>query len=162
MNILLTGATGYIGSHTAVALACIAGGKLDVKSFNIVLLDNLCNSDLAVVDRIQEIIRVKPNPVKNTSITFIQGDIRDTSLLTQVLHDHQIDSVIHFAGLKAVGESVNNVKVPLQFVNRRAGDIATCYADTNKAFSTLNWVATRSLADMCQSAWLFEQSSTKK
>jgi UDP-glucose 4-epimerase len=54
-------------------------------------------------------------------------------------------------------ESVNNVKVPLQFVNRRAGDIATCYADTHKAFSTLNWMANRNLADMCQSAWQFEK-----
>jgi UDP-glucose 4-epimerase len=59
-------------------------------------------------------------------------------------------------------ESVNKVTVPLQFVNRRAGDIATCYADTNTALSTLKWFATRSLADMCQSAWHFEKNSTKQ
>jgi UDP-glucose 4-epimerase len=52
-------------------------------------------------------------------------------------------------------ETVNDVNVPLQFVDRRAGDIAVCYADTQKALNTLNWSATKSLTDMCQSAWPF-------
>lgn len=347
MKVLLTGGTGYIGSHTALSLAKVAT--------HIVLYDNLSNSEIGAVERILKILQnardsVLTNLVKAPFITFIQGDIRDTSLLTHVLRDHQIDSVIHFAGLKAVGESVaqpveyyannvqgtisllqamqacdvkkmvfsssatvygepqqlpltethltsatnpygrsklhieemlndlclsdpswsvvclryfnpvgahssgligerpsgtpnnlmpfvtqvasgqrkhlnvfgkdyptpdgtgvrdfihvvdlaeghvaaldyvdkhvgweainlgtgkgcsvlelvhafesvNNVSVPLQFVKRRTGDIATCYADTNKALSTLNWVATRNLADMCQSAWHFEKTSTKQ
>lgn len=350
MDILLTGGTGYIGSHTTVTLAKSLSTLISDKPHHIILFDNLSNSDFATFERIQEIIPAEPALVKNTSITFIQGDIWDTSLLTHVLINHQIDSVIHFAGLKAVGESVaqpvyyyannvqgtisllqamqacnvkkivfsssatvygelqqlpltethptratnpygrsklhieemlhdlclsdpnwsvvclryfnpvgahssgligerpsgtpnnlmpyisqvasgkrthlnvfghdyptpdgtgvrdyihvvdlaeghvaaleyvgkhvgweainlgtgkgcsvlelvktfesvNNVKVPLQFVNRRAGDIATCYADTQKALSTLNWVATRSLADMCQSAWQFEKNSSKQ
>jgi len=362
MNVLLTGGTGYIGSHTAVALAKAAT--------HIVLYDNLSNSEVGTVERIQEIIQsarasalttetsaqdlvkapVVAPPVKDPSLTFIQGDIRDTELLSRVLRDHKIDAIIHFAGLKAVGESVtqpleyyannvqgtlsllqamqachvkkivfsssatvygepqqlplteihptraanpygrsklhieemlydlclsdpawsvvclryfnpvgahssgligerpsgvpnnlmpyitqvasgqrshlnvfgkdyptpdgtgvrdyihvvdlaqghvaaldyvakqlgwqainlgtgkgcsvlelvkafesvNHVSVPLQFVGRRPGDIAACFADTHKALNTLNWVATRGIADMCQSAWQFEQNSTKQ
>ena len=344
MNVLLTGGTGYIGSHTAVALAESLGALISEKTHHIVLLDNLCNSEIATVDRIETILGTN----QAFDLTFIQGDIRDTTLLMQVLSNHQIDAVIHFAGLKAVGESVaqpveyyannvqgtisllqamqacnvkkmvfsssatvygepqqlpltethptratnpygrsklhieeilhdvclsdpewsvvclryfnpvgahksgligerpsgtpnnlmpyisqvavgqrshlnvfgndyptpdgtgvrdyihvvdlaeghvaaldyatnhagwqainlgtgkgcsvlelvhtfetvNNVTVPVQFVDRRAGDIAVCYADTQKALNTLNWSATKNLTDMCQSAWQFEQSMT--
>ena len=90
MNILLTGGMGYIGSHTAVALQ--AAGH------NPVLYDNLCNSKADVLERIGRISGSQP--------AFVQGDIRDTALLTQTLREHCIDAVIHFAGLKAVGESV--------------------------------------------------------
>lgn len=90
MNILLTGGVGYIGSHTAVALAK-AGHKA-------VLFDNLCNSNAGVVDRIETIVEKR--------LAFIEGDIRDTDLLTQILREYEIEAVIHFAGLKAVGESV--------------------------------------------------------
>lgn len=90
MNILLTGGTGYIGSHTAVVLAQ-AGHQ-------VLLYDNLCNSSIDVLARLQRILGHSPR--------FTQGDLRDTALLTQVLQDQQIDAVVHFAGLKAVGESV--------------------------------------------------------
>lgn len=90
MNILLTGGTGYIGSHTAVVLA-EAGHK-------VVLYDNLSNSKLEVVDRLETILGTRP--------LFIEGDIRDRSLLAEVLKLQNIDAVVHFAGLKAVGESV--------------------------------------------------------
>lgn len=90
MNILLTGGMGYIGSHTAVALQ--AAGHSPV------LYDNLCNSKADVLERIGRISGSQP--------AFVQGDIRDTALLTQTLREHCIDAVIHFAGLKAVGESV--------------------------------------------------------
>ena len=344
MNVLLTGGIGYIGSHTAVALAESLGALISEKTHHIVLLDNLCNSEIATVDRIKTIMGAN----SACALTFIQGDIRDTTLLTQVLSNQQIDAVIHFAGLKAVGESVaqpveyyannvqgtisllqamqacnvkkmvfsssatvygepqqlpltethptratnpygrsklhieeilhdvclsnpewsvvclryfnpvgahkssligerpsgtpnnlmpyisqvavgqrshlnvfgndyptpdgtgvrdyihvvdlaeghaaalnyatkhagwqainlgtgkgcsvlelvhtfetvNNVTVPVQFVDRRAGDIAVCYANTQKALNTLNWSATKNLTDMCQSAWQFEQSIT--
>lgn len=92
MNILLTGGTGYIGSHTAVVLA-EAGN-------NIVLYDNLCNSFESVVGRLERII--------GGVVPFIQGDVRDTNLLIGVMQKYRIDAVIHFAGLKAVGESVSN------------------------------------------------------
>ena len=90
MNILLTGGTGYIGSHTATVLAA-AGHR-------VVLYDNLCNSSADVVDRLEEITGQR--------MPFIEGDVRDVGLLTDTLKQHDIDSVIHFAGLKAVGESV--------------------------------------------------------
>ena len=90
MNILLTGGTGYIGSHTAVSLSeC---GHL------VVLYDNLSNSNFGVVNYIYKII--------GKTIPFVQGDVRDTNLLISTLKTYQIDAVIHFAGLKAVGESV--------------------------------------------------------
>ena len=90
MSILLTGGTGYIGSHTAVTL--LEAGQ------QVVLLDNLCNSRRDVVARIGEIAGKAP--------PFIEGDVRDTALVRKTLEDHGCDSVIHFAGLKAVGESV--------------------------------------------------------
>jgi UDP-glucose 4-epimerase len=92
MNILLTGGTGYIGSHTAVTLATAA--------HNVVLYDNLSNSKANVVDKLQTIT--------GRQLPFIQGDMRDTILLKRTLQEYQIDAVIHFAGLKAVGESVKN------------------------------------------------------
>ena len=90
MNILLTGGTGYIGSHAAVAL--VQAGH------EIVLFDNLSNSHRQVLDRLEEIL--------GHAVVFVEGDIRETSLMEQVLKQHRIDAVMHFAGLKAVGESV--------------------------------------------------------
>jgi UDP-glucose 4-epimerase len=90
MNILLTGGTGYIGSHTAVALA--------QSGHHVVLLDNLANSEAAVADRVSRIV--------GRAVPFVQGDVRDTALVRDALTSHAIDAVIHFAGLKAVGESV--------------------------------------------------------
>ena len=102
MNILLTGGTGYIGSHTAVVLIQ-AGHK-------VVLFDNLSNSRRDVVDRLESIT--------NQSIPFVEGDIRDTSLLSKTIKDYQVDAVIHFAGLKAVGESVEK---PLEYFDNNVG-----------------------------------------
>ncbi|WP_394560358.1 UDP-glucose 4-epimerase GalE [Aquipseudomonas alcaligenes] len=90
MNVLLTGGTGYIGSHTAIALSQLG--------HQIVLYDNLSNSSDAVLGKLTQITGKK--------INFIKGDVRHTELLTDTLALHNIDAVIHFAGLKAVGESV--------------------------------------------------------
>lgn len=92
MNILLTGGTGYIGSHAAVTL--LQAGH------EVILLDNLSNSDKNVVERIERIT--------GKSVTFVQGDVRDVTLTTQALQQYAVEAVIHFAGLKAVGESVAN------------------------------------------------------
>lgn len=106
MNILLTGGTGYIGSHTAVVL--IDAGH------NVVLFDNLSNSRRDVVDRLKKITK--------QDIHFIEGDIRDTALLSKTIKVHQVNAVIHFAGLKAVGESVEK---PLEyFDNNVCGTIS--------------------------------------
>src|SRR5579872_6278725 len=90
MAILLTGGTGYIGSHTCVEL--IGAG------YETLLYDNLCNSSPVVVERIARITGRRP--------PFVEGDIRDRAALDRVFDAHPIDAVIHFAGLKAVGESV--------------------------------------------------------
>lgn len=90
MNILLTGGTGYIGSHTAVVLAR--------KGHRVVLYDNLSNSSADVAARVGRITQ--------QSVPLIRGDVRDTVLLEQVLQQRGIEAVLHFAGLKAVGESV--------------------------------------------------------
>ena len=90
MSILVTGGTGYIGSHTTVELLN-AGHK-------VVIVDNLSNSKALVVDRIEKITGKRP--------TFIKCDLLDIDALEKVFAEHpDIDSVVHFAGLKAVGES---------------------------------------------------------
>ncbi|WP_160012583.1 UDP-glucose 4-epimerase GalE [Rhizobium sp. 18055] len=92
MNILLTGGTGYIGSHTAVELA--------MRGYNVILLDNLENSSEKVVDQIAAISGVR--------CAFVKGDVRDRFLVKGILREHQIDAVIHFAGLKSVSDSVSD------------------------------------------------------
>jgi UDP-glucose 4-epimerase len=90
MTILVTGGAGYIGSHTTLALL-LAG-------YDVVVLDNLCNSSAESLARVTRIV--------GRDVNFVQGDIRDAALLARVFVVHNIDSVLHFAGLKAVGESV--------------------------------------------------------
>lgn len=102
MNILLTGGTGYIGSHTAAALVN-AGYK-------VVLYDSLANSDNLVIHQLEKITGVR--------LSFVHGDIRDTEFVATTLDAFEIDVVIHLAGLKAVGESVSN---PLAYYNNNVG-----------------------------------------
>lgn len=105
MDILVTGGAGYIGSHTVVQL-------LETGS-NVVVLDNLCNANPEVFNRIETITGKRP--------IFIQGDIRDSEVLNQIFTDYKIDAVIHFAGLKAVGESV--AKPVLYYQNNVEGSV---------------------------------------
>ncbi|MBJ6609890.1 MAG: UDP-glucose 4-epimerase GalE [Candidatus Thiothrix moscowensis] len=110
-TILVTGGAGYIGSHTCIEL--LAAG------FNVIVLDNLCNSSAEALKRAADI-------AGHDSIPLIQGDIRDAALLEQIFTQHAIDSVIHFAGLKAVGESVEK---PLAYYdNNVAGTISLLQA----------------------------------
>ncbi len=88
--ILITGGTGYIGSHTVV--------ELMAEGHEVFIIDNLCNSKASVLDRIERIVGRRPG--------FAQLDVRDRAALRQLLYAHRFDAVIHFAGLKAVGESV--------------------------------------------------------
>ena len=110
MKILLTGGVGYIGSHTAVAL--IEAG------YEVVLYDNLDNSRADVVRRIRLLT--------GSPCVFVQGDVCDTALLTQVLRSQHIDAVIHFAGHKAVGESV--IKPIEYYANNVYGTISLLQA----------------------------------
>ncbi len=110
MRVLLTGGTGYIGSHTAVCL--IESGHVPV------LYDNLSNSKPEVVDAIETITGVRP--------IFIKGDIRDKNALITAMREHAIEAVIHFAGLKAVGESCE--KPLLYYDNNIGGTVALLQA----------------------------------
>ncbi len=90
MKILVTGGLGYIGSHTCVELLN--------EGYEVVVIDNLSNSKIEVVDKIKTIT--------NKDFKFYQGDLRDKDFVDNIFKENEIDSVIHFAGLKAVGESV--------------------------------------------------------
>ena len=90
MNVLVTGGAGYIGSHTCVEL--LQSGH------SVVVVDNLCNSSSKSLERVKEIT--------GKDLVFYEGDVRDEALLENIFASHPIDCVIHFAGLKAVGESV--------------------------------------------------------
>lgn len=96
MRVLVTGGAGYIGSHTCVELLN-AGHE-------VIVVDNLCNSKISVLDRVKQIA--------GRSVSFYDLDVRDKAALSAVFGAHKIDAVIHFAGLKSVGESV---AMPLQY-----------------------------------------------
>lgn len=108
MAILITGGAGYIGSHTCV--------ELQNSGYDVVVVDNLCNSKRGVITRIENITGKK--------VPFYQVDIRDKDGLREVFKKEKIDAVIHFAGLKAVGESV---QIPLAYYeNNISGTVNLC------------------------------------
>ena len=90
MNILVTGGAGYIGSHTCVELL--------ESGYEVVVVDNLCTSNPKSLERVRELT--------GKSVKFYEGDVRDEALLRKIFAENEIAAVIHFAGLKAVGESV--------------------------------------------------------
>ena len=108
MSLLITGGTGYIGSHTVVELL-----NLDK---DIVIVDNLSNSSTLVLDRIKQIT--------GKSVTFIKADICDEQALDNVFQQYDIDAVIHFAGLKAVGESN---EIPLEYYQNNVSGSVTLF-----------------------------------
>lgn len=163
MKVLVTGGMGYIGSHTCVQM--IEAGMTPV------IVDNLCNASEEVLNRISSLTGVKP--------VFYQGDVRDETFLDSVFEQEPIDAVIHFAGLKAVGESVekpieyydNNVNGTLVLVRamKRAkvstlvfSSSATVYGDpetvpiteqspvggTTNPYGTSKYMVERCLADL--------------
>lgn len=108
MSILVTGGAGYIGSHTCVELLN--------QGYEVVVVDNLCNSDLEAINRVQKIT--------NKKISFYQIDVQDKEKLRSVFQLENIEAVIHFAGLKAVGESVQK---PLEYYyNNLASTLVLC------------------------------------
>lgn len=90
MNILVTGGAGYIGSHTCVELLNAGYG--------VVVVDNLCNSNSKSLERVEALTGKK--------VKFYEGDVRDEALMRKIFQENELSAVIHFAGLKAVGESV--------------------------------------------------------
>ncbi len=108
MKILVTGGTGYIGSHTCVELL--------QKGHEVVVFDNLCNSKRDVLDKVREIT--------GKEVIFYKADMRDKESMRPVFEEHTLDAVIHFAGLKAVGESV--AKPLLYYQNNITGTLNLC------------------------------------
>ena len=119
MNVLLTGGMGYIGSHSAVVLSELG--------HQVVLYDNLSNSSDTVDGKLEHITGQR--------IPFVKGDVRDTELLKNTLATHCIDAVVHFAGLKAVGESVE--KPVDYYANNVQGTISLLQAMQSAQVKTL-------------------------
>jgi UDP-glucose 4-epimerase len=105
-KVLVTGGAGYIGSHTCLEL--LEGG------YDVVAVDNLSNSSKESLNRVQKIT--------GKTLTFVQCDLLDRALLDQIFADYQPDAVVHFAGLKAVGESMVN---PLDYYKNNVCGTAT-------------------------------------
>jgi UDP-glucose 4-epimerase len=118
-KILVTGGAGYIGSHTCLALL--------ESGYDVVVLDNLCNSTPESLRRVENLA--------GKGLTFIEGDVRDVAALENLFKTDRVSAVFHFAGLKAVGESV---KQPLSYFSVNvAGTIALCKAMENFGIFTL-------------------------
>jgi len=105
MKILVTGGAGYIGSHTVILL--IEAG------YEIVIFDNFCNASKEAIKRVEKIV--------SKEVTTLEGDVRSRDDLHKVFNEHKIDAVIHFAGLKAVGESVEK---PLKYYDNNVNGTA--------------------------------------
>ncbi len=112
--ILLTGGAGYIGSHTCILL--LQAG------YNVVIVDNLCNSDISVLERIEKL-------ADGRKPEFVQADIRDEAALDKLFNKYNIYAVIHFAGLKAVGESVEK---PLLYYRNNVEGSLCLFEQMNK------------------------------
>tara|TARA_B110000495_G_scaffold203646_1_gene228440 strand:+ start:23 stop:1033 length:1011 start_codon:yes stop_codon:yes gene_type:complete len=106
MSLLITGGTGFIGSHTVVELLAL--------DKDIIIVDNLANSSILVLDRIKQI--------SGKAVTFVEADICDRVAMQQVFSKHDIDAVVHFAGLKAVGESST---MPLNYYHNNVSGSVT-------------------------------------
>ncbi|UAW99440.1 UDP-glucose 4-epimerase GalE [Halopseudomonas nanhaiensis] len=109
-SILVTGGAGYIGTHTCI--------KLLEAGYQVVVIDNLSNSSPEALRRVERLT--------GKSVTFVKGDINDGPLLDRLFDQHAIEAVIHFAGLKAVGESVSQ---PMRYYhNNVSGTVVLCQA----------------------------------
>ncbi|MDB4208810.1 UDP-glucose 4-epimerase GalE [Amylibacter sp.] len=114
MRVLVTGGAGYIGSHTSIEL--LAAGH------EVCIIDNLCNGHVEVIDHIARL--------SNKEFNFYECDIRDTENLDKIFYEFKPDTVLHFAGLKAVGESVN---YPLKYFDVNVSGSVTLLAAMNRA-----------------------------
>ncbi len=137
-SILITGGAGYIGSHTCVAL--IEAG------YRVVVLDNLCNSSIKSLERVGQITGSK--------VSFVQADVRDTKAVENTLRQYECEAVIHFAALKAVGESVSQ---PLRYYdNNIVGTISLLTAMAAAGVKTIVFSSSATVYGVPQSLPLQE------
>lgn len=120
MTILVTGGAGFIGTHTVV--------ELQNQGYDVVVMDNLCNSNEEAIRRVEQITGKK--------VKFYKVDMRDKEADRQILRENKIDAVIHFAGLKAVGESV---QIPLEYYDNNIGGTVTLL-EVLKEFGVKNFI----------------------
>ena len=141
---MVTGGTGYIGSHTCVELL--------ENGFDVVVIDNLVNSSEKAKERIEEIT--------GKSFTFYKADVRDRKKLDEIFSAHGIDCVIHFAGLKAVGESVEK---PLEYYDNNLGSTITlCEAMRAHSVKKIIFSSSATVYSSDNDMPLYETSSTGK
>lgn len=141
-NILVTGGAGYIGSHTCIELLGA--------NHKVIVLDNLSNSSEESLRRVQQLT--------GKALTFIEGDIRNSDDLNAIFANHAIDAVIHFAGLKAVGESQ---KIPLAyFDNNISGSITLVKAMEKAKVFTLVFSSSATVYDEANISPLNEDMPT--
>lgn len=141
-KILVTGGAGYIGSHTCLEL--LSAGH------EVIVFDNLSNSSEESLVRVQKLA--------NKTLVFVQGDIRDETALDQLFQSHQIDAVIHFAGLKAVGESQE--KPLIYFDNNIAGSIQLVKSMEKAGVFTLVFSSSATVYDEANTSPLNENMPT--
>lgn len=141
-QILVTGGAGYIGSHTCLALLQ-AGHQVTV-------IDNLCNSSAVALQRVEQLAKQK--------LHFVQADIRDAAALDTIFKTHAIDAVIHFAGLKAVGESQSQ---PMRYFEHNiAGSLALCQAMQRAGVYQLVFSSSATVYDAANPSPLHENMPT--
>lgn len=142
MKILVTGGAGYIGSHTCIELL--------TAGFEVVVFDNLSNSSLESLRRVEALT--------HKTLTFIEGDIRDGAALDAVFKAHEIRAVIHFAGLKAVGESQE--KPLIYFDNNIAGSVSLMEAMARAECFTMIFSSSATVYDEANISPLTEEMPT--
>ncbi|MCF0138223.1 MAG: SDR family NAD(P)-dependent oxidoreductase, partial [Oscillospiraceae bacterium] len=142
MTVLVTGGMGYIGSHTCVELL--------KQGMDVVIIDNLVNSSAEAGNRIQQIT--------GRSVTFYEADVRCREKLDEIFEKHSIDCVIHFAGLKAVGESV---EMPLEYYDNNLGSTITlCEAMRDHGVKNIIFSSSATVYDSDNEMPLYETSKT--
>ncbi|MBR7058986.1 MAG: UDP-glucose 4-epimerase GalE [Neisseriaceae bacterium] len=142
MKVLVTGGAGYIGSHTVVSLL--------ENNHHVIVLDNLSNSSADVLKRI--------HAITGRELVFYQGDVRDFSLLQDIFSKHSIDAVMHFAGLKSVGDSVLN---PIEYYdNNVSGSLSLIKAMKKAGVFTLIFSSTATVYGNPQSLPIYENMPT--
>jgi UDP-glucose 4-epimerase len=120
MNVLVTGGAGYIGSHTVLSLL--------ENNYDVIVYDNLANSNIESINRVEKLT--------GKSVEFIKGDVCDKEKLSNVFKQHPIDAVIHFAALKAVGESA---KIPLNYYQNNVHG-SVCLLEVMQKYNVHNFI----------------------